>query len=64
MIIKTKIPKEFATLNLPNEDKCPYCIPLFRNRKGEMICLSHSENDFDIPYTNFFADLNSALSDD
>lgn len=60
--IKTKLLDDFWRSHLENKDKCPYCIPLFRNRKGEMVCLSRAENNFDLPYTRFFSDLNRAIS--
>jgi len=64
MIIETEIPEVFGKLNFINEDekKCPYCAVLFKN--GKIFgCLSRSQTNFDVPYTNFFSDLNRSLKD-
>lgn len=61
--IKTRLPKYIHRMKLPNPDKekCPYCMTLFR--EGEIfVCLSRGENDFQLKYTSFFADLNRVLN--
>ena len=58
--IRTKHPKGFARLRIKPKDKCPYCMSLFITNEV-ICCLSRGENNTDVPYSNFFADLNRAL---